>query len=145
MAAVDGADDKALRSCELSSWYETNNKYPHFSPTTSIKGFYTAYEGLEPSARSVDSVEALAGRIVAKRQGSKSTCFLDIESGGERIQVLAIKGRYVGDSDRPGGPQFTEVTDLIRRGDVIGARLGCDNDSQLQACMDSQGKAKLGS
>lgn len=140
------------REAEIEAWHRRHARYPPFRRTLSLEEFAAKFQHLENGSRATEVVELVAGRVTAKRLGSKSTAFIDIEEGctastagsdawkpledgqasgaggvqGTSVQVLAIRGRYTG-SDACGDgyspeEEFAEVTSLLRRGDILGVQ-----------------------
>ena len=140
------------REAEIEAWHRRHARYPPFRRTLSLEEFAAKFQHLENGSRATEVVELVAGRVTAKRLGSKSTAFIDIEEGctastagsdawkpledgqtsgaggvqGTSVQVLAIRGRYTG-SDACGEgyspeEEFAEVTSLLRRGDILGVQ-----------------------
>lgn len=93
-----------------------------FKPTHSISAFVTAFEGLEPESRLKEETVRVSGRILSKRKASSKLVFYDIESNGERLQVMASRGQFQGDPEdkRSSDDQFRAFNRLLTRGDVIG-------------------------
>lgn len=55
----------------------------------------------------------IAGRINVIRNQSKKLTFIDLVQSGAKVQVILNESGYKGD-------QFEEITDFLRRGDIIG-------------------------
>lgn len=104
-------------------------QYPHTFPVThSFKQYQQQYDALEPKARETQDAVALAGRIVSIRAASKKLVFIDIQSNGTTVQVLAELKHFEGkNSASPNDAdtvkdEFQKVHESLRRGDIIGVR-----------------------
>ena len=98
--------------------------YPQqFQPTHSLHSFHSDFSHLEKGQRLEDTTVRVAGRILSKRKASSKLVFLDIESNGERLQVMATRGRYWGSSGartEQSEDEFRQCMKTLRRGDIIG-------------------------
>ena len=94
------------------------------SPTHTLEQFITQFHSLEAGAREKDHEIVLTGRLVTKRDASKKLIFYDLESNGDRLQVLCSKANYTTDF---------KLNQLIRRGDLVGIKgfPGKSNKGQL--------------
>ncbi|RGB27985.1 Lysyl-tRNA synthetase [Rhizophagus diaphanus] len=97
------------------------NPYPHkFHVTLSIPAYIKKYGDIE-SGQHLDEVVQVAGRIHNIRSGGAKLKFYDLHGEGVKIQIMA----QAQDSER----DFSEVHDILRRGDVVGVR-GCPGKSK---------------
>jgi len=103
----------------------TDQSYPHeFSsalPRISITAFKSAHDHLEPNADDKSSnysiwgrTHTLRGRVKPNGKAGKQILFMDINSQGEKLQVMAWDANY--------NPEHSFSSDLpkISRGDIIG-------------------------
>ncbi|GAA5799973.1 lysyl-tRNA synthetase [Helicostylum pulchrum] len=88
--------------------------YPHkFQVEMSLPEFIEKYEKLEVGQRLDDQVISVAGRVHNKRAAGAKLRFYDLHGEGVKIQVMAA----LQDNE---GEDYTEIHDLLRRGDIIG-------------------------
>lgn len=99
---------------ELKSSPKTH-PYPHkFHVSMSLEAFIEKYSSLEDGEQ-LDGVKlTLAGRVHSIRESGAKLIFYDLHGEGVKLQVMANAKAY----ETMDG--FYEVTDTIRRGDVIG-------------------------
>jgi len=88
-----------------------------FKPSTSVSSFKATFGHVEPGSKDVDTVVQLAGRVSSRRESSKKLVFLDLESEGETVQVMANRSAYGGDAEA-----FEAIAMAVRRGDLIGVQ-----------------------
>ena len=105
---------------------------PYFRATGTISEFRDAWSHLADGAKEThthdgDEVEvSIAGRVLSKRVASKKLVFLDVESGGQRVQVMANEAHFLpvdgDDADVPTGrfTTFRPCMHALQRGDIIG-------------------------
>ena len=101
----------------------SRNCYPNFNVSSTVQDFRSTWSHLPAGTRKNDSegdIVFLAGRVVAKREASKSLSFIDISDGNVhglrkncRLQVMAQKQTLEDSSALP---------QEISRGDIIGIR-----------------------
>ncbi|KAI7890097.1 lysyl-tRNA synthetase [Mucor mucedo] len=88
--------------------------YPHkFQVEMSLPSFIEKFEKLEVGERLDDQVISLAGRIHNKRDSGAKLRFYDLHGEGVKVQIMAALQDNEGDD-------YTEIHDLLRRGDVVG-------------------------
>eukprot|EP01060_Flectonema_neradi_P024707 TRINITY_DN335_c0_g1_i2.p1 TRINITY_DN335_c0_g1~~TRINITY_DN335_c0_g1_i2.p1 ORF type:complete len:593 (+),score=157.30 TRINITY_DN335_c0_g1_i2:49-1827(+) len=95
---------------------EQKDAYPHKYPVTkTFAEFIATYgEKVKDGEQATGARESIAGRINSIRTGK--TCFIDLIGNGNSLQVAVVKGvAFKGDDAK-----FTEVTKMVKRGDVIG-------------------------
>jgi lysyl-tRNA synthetase class 2 len=86
-----------------------------FRPSVSVLAFREKYNDLQPGMSAPKStVEFLCGRIASRRDSGHKLFFMDLASGGEKVQIMASEGSYLGDD-------FGTMFSLLRRGDIIGS------------------------
>ena len=92
----------------------TIEKYPHyFASTTTAQMFCDKYQDLRDGDTCDDHV-ALTGMVTATRNSGKKLKFVDIESGGQTLQLKLARDTY----SAPG--EFQELAELLSRGDKLG-------------------------
>ncbi|ORX50523.1 lysyl-tRNA synthetase [Hesseltinella vesiculosa] len=104
-----------LRSKTIRNLRETKapNPYPHkFHVNSSLPEFIAKYGALEASQTS-DELVHVAGRIHNKRASGAKLRFYDLHGEGVKIQIMASAADHEGDD-------YSEVHDLLRRGDIVG-------------------------
>lgn len=90
------------------------NPYPHkFQVEMSLPEFIEKFEKLEIGERLDDQVISVAGRIHNKRDSGAKLRFYDLHGEGVKVQIMAA----LQDNE---GEDYTEIHDLLRRGDVVG-------------------------
>ncbi|CAO3628129.1 unnamed protein product [Mucor fragilis] len=88
--------------------------YPHkFHVDMSLPDFIEKFNSLEVDKRLDDQVISVAGRIHNKRASGAKLRFYDLHGEGVKIQVMASLQDNEGDD-------YTEIHDLLRRGDIVG-------------------------
>ncbi|KAI7866115.1 lysyl-tRNA synthetase [Spinellus fusiger] len=106
-----------LRSKSIRHLRETQqpNPYPHkFHVELSLPAFIAKYNGLEAGER-LEEVVTVSGRIHNKRASGAKLRFYDLHGEGVKVQIMAAAQ----DSEEEG---YTEIHDLLRRGDIVGVR-----------------------
>ncbi|KAF2899925.1 hypothetical protein ILUMI_06264 [Ignelater luminosus] len=89
--------------------------YPHkFHVSTSLEDFIAKYSHLKEGEIVENDEVSVAGRIHAIRESGAKLIFYDLRGEGTKIQIMAT-AKYYGDESK-----FTEDTDKIRRGDIVG-------------------------
>ncbi len=107
-----------------------------FRADHTIADFRAAWDHLHKGERCPGSSVSLAGRVVSKREASKKLYFVDIESGGARVQVMADERHFEAPAPLPPPPDrdaggaaapatgafhaFRPCLKELRRGDVVG-------------------------
>jgi len=128
------------RTSELDAWHRRHGRYPHFTPTLSLREFQLEYGGLEPGARATDDVVLVAGRVTAKRQGSKSTAFIDIEEGYyNEIDAVGAGGPRESSSDGDAEPAAASNTLERPRVQVLAIRGRYTGSPVCGAAEDAEG------
>ena len=87
-------------------------------PTHTLQEYRERYDSqLEPGQELPNEEIVLCGRLYTKRQASKKLLFLDVQSNGGRVQVMASLSSY-----QPTGQalSFSRLIDTLNRGDQIG-------------------------
>lgn len=60
---------------------------PYFQPTMSIAAFKNKFAQIRELNEGAETVR-IGGRVIGKRKASSTLVFLDLESNGERVQVV---------------------------------------------------------
>ena len=95
--------------------------YPHFKPSISGPEFLAQFANLNSGERNPEHIVRIAGRITSKREASKKLIFYDLESSGQRLQMMSPLKQYKGgEGEDSTEPQFHEIHELLRRGDIVG-------------------------
>jgi lysyl-tRNA synthetase class 2 len=105
-----------LRSKTINKLREnpSPNPYPHkFNVDLSLPEFIEKFSNLEVDKRLDDQVVSVAGRIHNKRASGAKLRFYDLHGEGIKIQVMAS----LQDNE---GEDYSEIHDLLRRGDIVG-------------------------
>ncbi|KAI9333890.1 lysyl-tRNA synthetase [Pilaira anomala] len=105
-----------LRSKAINKLRQTPKPepYPHkFQVQMSLPEFIQKFEKLEVGQRLDDEIVSVAGRIHNKRSAGAKLRFYDLHGEGVKIQVMAA----LQDNE---GEDYTEIHDLLRRGDIVG-------------------------
>jgi lysyl-tRNA synthetase class 2 len=105
-----------LRSKSINKLRENPNPnpYPHkFQVELTLPEFIAKFNGIETGERAEDQVVTVAGRIHNKRAAGAKLRFYDLHGDGVKIQIMAAAQ----DNE---GEDYTEIHDLLRRGDVVG-------------------------
>jgi len=93
------------------------NVYPHkFHVSLSIPEFIAKYSHLQAAENLPTEIVSVAGRIYSVRSAGSSLVFYDIYADGAKLQVLCDKRSYTSEE------AFQRVVNVLRRGDIIGAR-----------------------
>ena len=93
---------------------KNTEKYPHyFATNTTCKEFCYKYQDLQVSDTCGDHV-ALTGMVTSHRSSGKKLKFVDIESGGQALQLKISRENY--DS----AEEFHQLAELLSRGDKLG-------------------------
>jgi lysyl-tRNA synthetase class II len=100
-------------------------RYPHAFPVSmTLHEYQRKYENLPSKARMEEDAVNVAGRIMSIRAASKKLVFLDLESDGVLVQVLAELKHFQGHSGTTDATviqdEFQRVHESLRRGDIIG-------------------------
>lgn len=89
--------------------------YPHkFHVTTSLVEFIEKYSNIQDGEVLESDNLSVAGRVHAIRESGAKLIFYDLRGEGAKLQVMATAKYYESEE------KFTEDTDTIRRGDIIG-------------------------
>ena len=89
-------------------------KYPHyFAVNTNAKEFCDKYQDLQVSDTCDDHV-ALTGMVTGNRSSGKKLKFVDIESGGQALQLKISRDNY------ESAEEFHQLAELLCRGDKLG-------------------------
>jgi lysyl-tRNA synthetase class 2 len=105
-----------LRSKSINKLREnpSPNPYPHkFQVEFTLPEFIAKFNNIETGERAEDQVVTVAGRIHNKRAAGAKLRFYDLHGDGVKIQIMAAAQ----DNE---GEDYTEIHDLLRRGDVVG-------------------------
>jgi len=91
--------------------------YPHkFHVSISIPEFIKKYSGIAPAEILEKEIVSIAGRINNVRASGSSLVFFDVLAEGAKLQILADRSKFENPDD------FEHIVNLLRRGDVVGAR-----------------------
>jgi len=109
--------------------------YPHkWAVDMNIPEFREKYEGCAAEGCAAEGALGgevnIAGRVMSMRNASAKLMFIDLHGEGEKVQVHLEYSKYDNESDsmkdlaKANGQDsaFSEKTDRIKRGDIIGAR-----------------------
>lgn len=88
------------------------------------KDFLTKFEYLKDGEQDATQVVSVAGRLMTIRTSGKKLRFYDLHDSGLKVQVHANMADYEGlvPGRSTTEESFVEVTDLLRRGDIIGVK-----------------------
>ena len=93
---------------------KNTEKYPHyFATNTNCKDFCAKYKDLQVSDTCDDHV-ALTGMVTSHRSSGKKLKFVDIESGGQALQLKISLENYKSPEE------FHQLAELLCRGDKLG-------------------------
>ncbi|KAI9006655.1 lysyl-tRNA synthetase [Phycomyces nitens] len=108
-----------LRSKSIRHLRETQepNPYPHkFQVELSLPEFIAKYNDIPVGERLDKDIITVSGRIHNKRAAGAKLRFYDLHGEGVKIQVMAAA------QDAEDEAKYTEIHDLLRRGDIVGVR-----------------------
>ncbi|KAK5646431.1 hypothetical protein RI129_004895 [Pyrocoelia pectoralis] len=89
--------------------------YPHkFHVSTSLENYIAKYSSLKDGETIESDSVSVAGRIHAIRESGAKLIFYDLRGEGTKLQIMATAKHYYDEA------KFTEDTDKIRRGDIVG-------------------------
>lgn len=89
--------------------------YPHkFHVSTSLENYIAKYSSLKDGEIVESDSVSVAGRIHAIRESGAKLIFYDLRGEGTKLQIMATAKHYYEET------KFTEDTDKIRRGDIVG-------------------------
>ena len=92
----------------------TIEKYPHhFAANTDVKQFCNKYQDLQVGDTCDDHV-TLTGMVTSHRSSGKKLKFVDIESGGQTLQLKISRDNY------ECSEEFQQLAELLSRGDKLG-------------------------
>ena len=106
-----------IRSAEVKELQHNKNPnpYPHkFHVNTDLHDFLNKYDSLKRGEILKDVPIQLGGRIFTKRESSSKLIFYNIESNGERVQVMCQL------QEATGSVPFEKQHEHLGRGDIIG-------------------------
>ncbi|KAB0793569.1 hypothetical protein PPYR_09098 [Photinus pyralis] len=107
-----------LRSQAVSKLKQLGNEqqpYPHkFHVSTSLEDYIAKYSNLQDGEIVESDSVSVAGRIHAIRESGAKLIFYDLRGEGTKLQIMATAKHYYDEV------KFTEDTDKIRRGDIVG-------------------------
>lgn len=116
---IDPSQYKANREAQVKSIEaEGKNPYPHkFVVSHRLPDYVAEFDPItEPGTRLDDKIVTVAGRIQSIR-GQGKLLFYDIRGDGVQLQLMTSLKDYAA------GPEaFDEVSGMIKRGDIIGAK-----------------------
>ena len=116
---IDPSQYKANREAQVASIEsEGKNPYPHkFVVSHRLPDYVAEFDPItEPGTRLDDKIVTVAGRIHSIR-GQGKLLFYDIRGDGVQLQLMTSLKDYAA------GPEaFDEVSAIIKRGDIIGAK-----------------------
>ena len=116
---LDPSQYKANREQQIKQ-IETSggNPYPHkFNVSHRLPDFVSEFDPItEPGSHLSDNLVTVAGRVQSIR-GQGKLMFYDIRGDGAQLQLMSSLKDYAA-----GAEAFDEINNMIKRGDIIGAR-----------------------
>jgi lysyl-tRNA synthetase class 2 len=104
---------------QLEQHGRSSEVYPHrFERTMTLPEFVEKFGHLEKGQELPEVSVSVTGRLLSKRNSSKSLIFYDLRGDGARLQIKAERQQYRGQE----GIGFDEAHALLRRGDLVGVQ-----------------------